>query len=211
MKWQLIIIMALLAINLAMACKDVYYADENVTIIDHVLAMYDGADCNISIHDTGYIQNGTMQSNGTVYTYYAGYLPAGIYGSDISCNVSGTNLTGECKFEVRERDEMIIAFLVGIFILTAALLYVAFAVEKVHGILKLLFITVAMMMQVFTGRLIMLAAEGTKYEALSGTLYTSILWLIRFYVVYLILYFIYTWLDMAGKMPGKLSLRSKNG
>ena len=156
-----------------------------------------------------------MQRNGLAYNYTAGMLPAGIYTAGIDCNYTinstVTNLfPGECKFTVKDGDDMIIGFLFGIIVLTGALLYIAFGVEKVHGILKILFISLAVFMQIFTGRLIMISAEGTNYAALSLTLYTSIIWIIRFYTVYLFLYFIYSWLDIAGKLPKSLSLK-KNG
>ena len=204
-------------VGIAQACSVSYTSGGDVMILENIIPPGLGADCNVTTYENiTLIDTAWMTENGLAYTHTIYNLSPGIYSSGIYCNLTYnatvTNIfEGECKFEVKEDGNMIIAFLAGIFIICGALLYIAFGLEKVHGILKLLFLTITIILQIFTGRLIMLAAEGTKYEALSGTLYTTIIWLIRFWVIYLFLYLIYTWLDMMGKIPKGFSLRGENG
>jgi hypothetical protein len=215
MKWKLLLITALLAAQLATACIVQYDSGNNITILENIESKGLGSDCNLTVYnETDDVYSDWMARNDLLYTESVGYLPTGEYTAGIECNYTvnssfSNSYVGECKFEVKEASDMIIAFLAGILILSGIMLYIAFGIEKIHGLLKLLFITMTIFMQIFTGRLIMIAAEGTDYAALSLTLYTTIIWVIRFFVLYLIVYFIYTGFDMMGKVPQKYSLRNK--
>jgi hypothetical protein len=115
MKWQTIIIAALLAIGLAVACKPEYLPTENITIQNSIEPWGETADCNLTLYaNTTQLQSGWMIRNGLAYNYTAGVLPIGVYHSDIICNLTalGHNNTyiGDCSFIVaREVDDKMLA------------------------------------------------------------------------------------------------------
>jgi hypothetical protein len=197
MKWKLLLITALLAAQLATACKDVYYTNENVTITDYVLAAYEGADCNISIYNTtAFFQNGSMVRSGTVYSYSAGYLSKGIYGGAISCNLTGTNLTGECKFEVKPGDNTMLAIIILLpLIIAFLLLYGAVNMGEDHTAIKItafLFTPILFIASLHAALLTLVEVYGfTEMQNFIGSVSYWFIWVTIVLFIYFFIYIFY--------------------
>jgi hypothetical protein len=147
MKWQTLLIAAILSIAIAQACKNTYIVGEKVLIIDKVMLGDEGADCNISIYSNVSLINDSMVRSGLVYSYTAQNLSVGVYGAAINCT---GNLTGECKFEVK-RDttgdaDMMMAIAVILISSVAVLGY--FARSSTDEFMKSLLSNVALIMGV---------------------------------------------------------------
>lgn len=117
--------MALLVfIPLSMACQEQYETGKNVTIIDVIESNGGNATCDIQIYNqTGIMDSGTMLQTGLQYRYVISDITRGSYSASINCTKNVTNYyIGECKFKVKEEDNMIIAVLILIPILLSGVL-----------------------------------------------------------------------------------------
>lgn len=201
MKWQLIML-AVLAIQIASACKEVYSTNENITITDQVLAADEGAECNISLYnETTALYNATMDRNGLVYTHYAGYLAAGIYGASIECD---TGATGECKFEVKEGENMVLGVIILLpLIIAALLLYGAMNMGEDHTVIKItafLFTPILFMASLHASILALVKLyDFDQMETFIGSMSYWFIWVTIVIFIYFFIYLIRNMIKQAAQ------------
>lgn len=134
--------------------------------------------------------------------------PLGDYAWTLSCNDEINNVGGYTSgvYSITENGyeddkSIFLSLILGIFIFCFLLLYIAFNLEKVHVFLKLIILFVVIFIQNITGKIILNIVVYTIYEPVGLIFYTAILWFIRIFVVYVLIYFIYSILDYMGKIP----------
>ena len=109
-KLIIIILIGLVLVSSAYACKRTYETNEQVIIEDEMEAEGLGADCNISIYaNNTLVQSAWMVRDGYAYNYSAGTLQPDQYVAGIQCNLSNSTFKGECKFIVEGDENMYIA------------------------------------------------------------------------------------------------------
>lgn len=114
-KWSVLIIM-LLGLPIALACKEIYGPSEEVTVQDVMEVLGEDSDCNITLYKNNtLLVTGWMNQHGLAYFYQFGELAQGQYIANIECNktinATVTSLfQAQCKFEVGEGgDNMYVA------------------------------------------------------------------------------------------------------
>lgn len=108
MKWLLYVLLALVFVGGAVACKDSYRPGERVNISDVIQADGENASCSLSLYrDSKLNQSGSMVQSGLAYYYDAGALDIGVYAASINCSLGASEYVGECKFSVEEGVGMI--------------------------------------------------------------------------------------------------------
>lgn len=108
MKWMLYLLMAVVLVGGAVACKDLYRPGENVNISDVIQSDGENASCNLTLYRNSIInQTGGMVQSGLAYYYDAGSLGIGVYSAVIGCTSGVNEYVGECKFSVEEGVGMI--------------------------------------------------------------------------------------------------------
>jgi hypothetical protein len=109
-KWNIIMIMVLflVLIQTAIACKDWYNVEEEIIILDVIESDGRGAMCNLTLYTSNQTlnQSGIMNMSGLSYSYNASQLPRDTYSASIECNNTGTDYYGDCKFKVGSDVEM---------------------------------------------------------------------------------------------------------
>jgi hypothetical protein len=137
MKWLLII---LILIPLGLACKESYFAGEDVILSDVIVDEGYGADCNVSIYQMGVFNaSGIMVRDDLAYTYNASIMGRGVYEAVFRCNESNFTYYGECVFNVGEGTGGgdMLGFIILIPILIATLLIVVAALlSPDHNVIK---------------------------------------------------------------------------
>jgi hypothetical protein len=104
---KLILLLALLLIPVAFACKPLYLPTEDVIIVDGIVTAGYGADCNCSLYVDN-VQTNSLIMNRTGLAYVAdfGVLPENVYVANIECNLTNITFVGQCKFIVGEDDTL---------------------------------------------------------------------------------------------------------
>ena len=109
----------LLIINVALACKESYPLNENVTISDKMVSYGADADCNITLqYNNTILESHWMNKDGQVRYYdFGSDLEEGGYIASMECNqtvnTTVSNLfVGECKFIVGGKNRMIIGVII---------------------------------------------------------------------------------------------------
>lgn len=122
MKIAIYVLVLLICVGGAFACKDVYDVSERVNITDVIEEEGVGAVCNLTLYrGVAVNQSGNMSRTGLAYGYDAGFLEAGVYSASIDCQVNSTEYRGECKFSVEE-DVGMLGFFILIPLILAGLL-----------------------------------------------------------------------------------------